>query len=425
MEFFKNIYQKAESYFLGRADESALRVAAVSKGGGISTSSQINYEAENMMSKSLKDWQTAIMLATDREEPNFADLSSLYNNLLLDNHLSSVIDTRILFCQRSPFKIVDEKGNENEELSYLFERTWFDDFVRLVLMSRFQGRTLIEAFDLNEEGELKEVNEIKQGYFNVKKGIITKEIGDTKGWPYREGNLQPYYLQVGKDYDLGMLAQMAPAILAKKLGMGAWQDYVDKFGVPPLFITTDRIDNNRLKELYNAAINYKRNNFMIGQGNEKFEVGNTGGVSSSDTFDLLVERVNSEVSKRVLGGAGLTDEKSFVGSTEAQMKLANDRFESDKLLVKNIINGEFRQKLIKLSPIYAPMQNHYFEWDNQEAMSKADMADLINKMSQNYIIDPEWAEQQTGVPIIGVREQMMTSTNQEQSNQNPADVKKK
>lgn len=424
MEFFKNIYHKVEDYFINRADEAALRVAAVSKGGGIATSAQINYEAENMMSKSLKDWQTAIMLATDKEEPNFSGLSSLYTNLLLDNHLSSVIDTRILFCQRSPFKIVDEKGNENEELSYLFERTWFEDFVRLVLMSRFQGRTLIEAFDLNEDGELKEVNEIKQGYFNVAKGIITKEIGDTNGWNYREGSLQPYYLQVGKNFDLGMLAQLAPAILAKKLGMGAWQDYVDKFGVPPLFITTDRMDDNRLKELYNAAINYKRNNFMIGQGNEKFEIGNTGGVSSSDTFDLLVERVNSEVSKRILGGAGLTDEKSFVGSTEAQMKLANDRFESDKLLVKNIINGEFRHKLIKLSPVYAAMQNHYFEWDNQEAMSKSEMADLINKMCQNYIVDPEWAEQQTGVPIIGIREQILPTTTPG-DNQKPEELKKK
>lgn len=419
MDFLKNIYQKAEGYFINRANESTLRVAAVSKGAQ-STSSQINYQAESMMAKSLKDWQSAITLATDRDEPQFADLNNLYNNLLLDNHLSSVIDSRILFCQRSPFKIVDEKGNENSELSYLFERTWFEDFVRLVLMSRFQGRTLIEAFDLNDLGELKEVNEIKQGYFNVKNGIITKEIGDTKGWQFREGVLEPYYLQVGKNYDLGMLAQLAPIVLAKKLGFGAWQDYVDKFGVPPLFITTERMDNNRLKELYNAAINYKRNNFMIGQGNEKFEIGNTGGVSSSDTFDLLIDRVNSEISKRVLGGSGLTDEKSFVGSTEIQFRLANDRFESDKLLVKNIINGEFRQKLIKISPVYAPLQNHYFEWDNQENLSKSAMADLINKMNQNYIVDPEFAEQQTGVPIIGIRENSF-NTQQE----NPIDVKKK
>ena len=94
MDFIKNIYQKAESYFVNRANESTLRVAAVSKGVQ-STSSQLNYQAESMMSKSLKDWQSAIMLATDREEPQFADLSSLYSNLLLDNHLSSVVDSRI------------------------------------------------------------------------------------------------------------------------------------------------------------------------------------------------------------------------------------------------------------------------------------------------------------------------------------------
>ena len=54
-------------------------------------------------------------------------------------------------------------------------------------------------------------------------------------------------------------------------------------------------------------------------------------------FDKLIERANGEMSKRILGGSGLTDEKSFVGSSEIQFRLAKDRFESDKLLVKNII----------------------------------------------------------------------------------------
>lgn len=408
MGIFDNIKNKMAAYFINNADERVLRVAAELKSPQ-KVSGRIIQNPETMMAKELRDWISAVAIATDRDDPQFGILSDLYQNLLLDNHLSSLIDSRILYCQRSKFKIIDDKGNENKELTFLFERPWFEELIRLILMSRFQGRTLIEIFETNELGELETVDEIPQSHFSVRNKIIVKEEGDTNGWPYADGILANYYLQVGKDYDLGMLAQMTPAILAKKLGFGAWQDYLDKFGVPPLFITTDRMDSNRLKELYEAGTNFKRNNFMIGQGNEKFEIGNTGGVSSSDTFDLIIERINSELAKRILGGSGLSDEKAYVGSSEIQFRLAKDRFESDKLLVKNILNSKVFPRLVKLSPVYKALEKHYFEWDNQENMTKMEIADLVVKLGQTFEIDPQWVEQETGVPILGLKQSELPS----------------
>src|SRR5690606_15174374 len=86
-----------------------------------------------------------------------------------------------------------------------------------------------------------------------------------------------------------------------------------------------------------------------------------------------------------------------------QYKLANDRFESDKLFVKNILNTKVFPRLVKLSPVYAPLANHYFDWDAKEAMSKKEIADLAVTLGQLYEVDPEWVEQQTGVPIIEFR----------------------
>lgn len=411
MGIFDNIKNKMAAYFINNADERVLRVAAELKSPQ-KVSGRIIQNPETMMAKELRDWISAVAIATDRDDPQFGMLSDLYQNLLLDNHLSSLIDSRILYCQRSKFKIIDDKGNENKELTFLFERPWFEELIRLILLSRFQGRTLIEIFETNELGELETVDEIPQSHFSVRNKIIVKEEGDTNGWPYADGILANYYLQVGKDYDLGMLAQMTPAILAKKLGFGAWQDYLDKFGVPPLFITTDRMDSNRLKELYEAGTNFKRNNFMIGQGNEKFEIGNTGGVSSSDTFDLIIERINSELAKRILGGSGLSDEKAYVGSSEIQFRLAKDRFESDKLLVKNILNSKVFPRLVKLSPVYKALEKHYFEWDNQENMTKMEIADLVVKLGQTFEIDPEWVEQETGVPILGFKQSISAGVDQ-------------
>ncbi|GGA84612.1 hypothetical protein GCM10008015_26730 [Flavobacterium palustre] len=394
------LYQAIEKRVLLNADPRLLRVVSVAKNGN-APSNQLNYEAETMQRQTLKEWTTAVMAATDPENPDKTGLQALYKNLMLDNHLASIIDSRILFCQRSPFKIVNEKGDENKDLSWLFERTWFEEFVHLVLMKRFEGCKLIELYDVNPDTqELETVDEIPMAYFLPQKGIITKSPGDSTGWQYKEGALRPFYIQVGKDKEIGMLAQMAPIILAKKLGLGSWLDYIEKYGVPPLFITTDREDDARLKELFEAASNFKGNGFMVGRGQEKFEIGKADG-GNPDNFDKLVERANGEMSKRVLGGSGLTDEKSFVGSSEIQFRLANDRFESDKLLVKNIINEQLFPRLQKISPAYKVLQGHYFEWDNTETQTPKEVAELVQILSASFELDPEEVSQRTGFTILG------------------------
>jgi hypothetical protein len=211
------------------------------------------------------------------------------------------------------------------------------------------------------------------------------------------------FLQVGRDNELGMLAQLAPIVLAKKMGLGAFLDYIDKFGVPSIFVTTDREDNNRLKELVTAAANFKRNNFMVGRGNEKFEV-QDGGSTGVAPHQALIELCNSEISKRILGGSGLTDEKSFVGAADIQFRLAKDRFEADKLLFKYIFNAKIKPILINLSPVYAPLATHNFEWDNTESLTQMQIIDTITKFSSQYEIDPEYITKITGIPIIGIKE---------------------
>lgn len=409
----KHLYKKAESFFLERANPQILRaVAELKNARSGALSHTITHTAETISAKSLDDWKMAVLMATDQENPNKLFLYQLYENLKLDNHLVSVIESRILHSQRSNFKIVNDNGDENEELSKLFQRTWFEDFIYYALWHEYEGTKLLELFTLDANGELAEITEIPMPNFNTKKGIITKENGDENGWDYRKGKYANYYIQIGKDKELGVLSQMAPTILAKKLAMGAWLDFVEKYGTPPLFITTEREDDRRMNELWDMASNFKAANFMIGRGAEKFEIPNITTTNAQQVFDSLIERANSEISKRILGGTGLTDEKGFVGSVEIQYQLAKDRFESDKLFLKNLINQELIPRLIKLSSVYAPLENHFFEWDNAEVFDATKLADLVVKLGTQFHIDPEYIERKTGIPILGVKEQEAISNRQ-------------
>ncbi|MRG45511.1 hypothetical protein GFS24_10315 [Chitinophaga sp. SYP-B3965] len=405
MNLFRRTFDRLENVFIRWADDSKILIEAATRRGVSDVPSRsMKRSAKNMQAETLRSWKSAVSLATDPEEPSRADLSRLYDNLLLDNHLASVIDSRILYVQRSAFKLVDEKGQENKDISWMFERPWFDDLIRLVLNSRYQGTTLVELYETNQDGELAQVDEIPQSHFIATKGIVLVEPGDQSGWSYKEGPFANYYLQVGKDNDLGMLEKLAVIVLAKKLGLGSWLDYIEKFGIPPIFVTTDREDNTRLNELFEAASNFRANHFMVGRGQEKFEIGNSGGIDAYNTFDKLIERANNEISKRILGGAGLTDDKSFVGSSEIQYRLAKDRYESDKLFFKYIFNTHVKPRLIKLSPVYAPLTNFYFEWDNTESLSQIELVDMILKLAAQFDIEPSYVKQITGIPIIGQKQ---------------------
>lgn len=400
-DFFKSAYKKAERYFLENASVQDLNVHAVQKGNG--KSEFLEVEIESMQAQTLEEWKLALLLANNFEHPDKSLLQSLYNNLLLDNHLGSIIDSRILHSQRSPFKITDNDGYEVEELTFLLERTWFEDFVRIALNSRFEGVKLIEIYELDPHtSELLEVEEIPMAHFDAIRGIIKKRPDEQTGWPYKDGQLANHYIQVGKNKDLGLLAKMAPVILSKKLGFGSWLDYVEKYGVGNLFITTDREDTGRLKQLVEAAKNFKASGFMVGRGNEKFEIkGSDAG--NPQNFDLLIERANTEMSKRILGGSGITDEKSFVGSAEIQFRMAKDRYDSDRLLLKNVINQQLFPRLAKLSPVYLPLANHYFEWQ-EEPEDPQYLKDLVTGLAPHFELDIEELSQRLGLNIISQKQ---------------------
>src|SRR5690606_30478272 len=137
--------------------EKELRLEAASRDTRSSSSKlseMISIDATTLQVQNMAKWKAYIALATDPDQSDKDALVDLYKTLMLDNHLMSAIDTRILASQRSPFKIVNEKGEENEELTWLFERPWHAEFMYKVIFEQFKGCTLVELYELNEEGEL-------------------------------------------------------------------------------------------------------------------------------------------------------------------------------------------------------------------------------------------------------------------------------
>ena len=390
-------------YFFGRATNNEIFAEYHRR-----TASKAEWKrtADILSAKEIRDWRVAVATATAPDDPRREPLMRFYRSMMLDSHLMSVVDTRILRVQRSSFMVADDNGNKNEELTDLLRRPWFEELIRLVLMSRFQGTTLIEMFDLDPDTmEMATVTEIPQSNFIASKGIVIKEPYDTKGVSFVDEPLGNYYLQVGGSFDLGMFHQLAMPVIAKKLSLGSWMSYIDKYGVPPIFFITDRMDTARRDELFEMGQNIRQNLFAVLQGNEKIETPSLSDTNAHQTFiSLIDEFCNKEISKRVLGGTSTTDEKSFVGSAEVQERVAADRYEADKQLFGYIFNAKIRQRLVQISPVYKDFERHKLVWNNQETLDINGYIDAISKLSSSYEFDIDEIRMRTGLPVTAIRQ---------------------
>lgn len=370
--------------------------------------------SKSLSVQTIKTWKMALEMASLAENPNRAPLLELYSSILLDNHLASIIESRTLKVIRSKFKMVDAAGKDNPDMMRLLETQWFNRFLYHAMSARFKGSTVIELWDLDPETlELKAANYIPSENVLFDQGLIVKEVGDEVGYPYKEGTLENFYIQVGTNNDLGLLKNVAPDALSKKFAKAAWVEYVEKYGIPPRWVTTDSFSETRHQELALMMASMVSNHWAVLQGNEKIDVMPSTGTDAYSTFDKLIERMNSEMSKRVLGQDGTTnsnDNAGTYGSLAIMQEVADDRHESDKTDIRYLINDELLWRLEEISPAYSGISNYKFDWDESKELTPNELIESVGKLSSaGFEVDIKYIIEKTGIPIIGLK-QVQVST---------------
>ena len=288
-------------------------------------------------------WRSALFMAENIQSPQRVELYRLYKEIMLDGHLSAVIQNRkasILSCDFS----VEGKP----ELDKIFDTKWFYDVCNLSLDSMYFGFSLIDFGDLNlSTKEFTDIRLVPREYVKPEFSIVTKTVADLEGVNYKT---DPEYINwclgIGEDTNLGLLAKCAPYVLWKRGALTSYAEFTEMAGVPIRVLKTGAYD----EETRQTAENFMRNMgnsayAVIGLDDEVTfaESKQTSGVEAM--FNGLINKCNDEISKIILGGTGMVDEKSFVGSA----KVHQDNFllicEQDKKFIQNILNYQLRPLL--------------------------------------------------------------------------------
>ena len=119
-------------------------------------------------------------------------------------------------------------------------------------------------------------------------------------------------------------------------------------------------------------------------------------------FKDFISVLNSEISKGIVGQDGTSDHKDSKGTYGALMVLqgvANDRHESDKNMIRNLVNYELIPRLINVFGY--KLNGYHYDWSKTEDLEVGLFIEAVKDLSQNYDLDIKQITEKTGINVIG------------------------
>ncbi|MEG1573305.1 MAG: DUF935 family protein, partial [Bacteroidales bacterium] len=291
-------------------------------------------KAVSMTRNDISHWKNALKAAKNIDAPRRAKLYNLYNDILLDAHLSSQMELRFQHTLSVPFVLKNADGNENEEATTILDNApWVNQLNRYLLESLFFGSTLVEFVTNPLTGTL-EVVLVPRNNVVPEKGLLLFSEDDTKGLEYR--NLREFgtwIVEFGQVNDLGLLNKAVPHVLMKRFAQTCWSELCEIYGIPPRYMKTDTQDpamldraETMLREMGSAA-------WFIIDSSEAFEFAK-GADTNGDVYNNLIRLCKEEISLLISGAViGQDTKNGNFSKEESSVKLLNKIARSDRKLL--------------------------------------------------------------------------------------------
>lgn len=306
---------------------------------------------------------------------NRARLYDMYDSASLDLHLSGVIAKRMRGVTKIPIEF-RRNGVPDDAINNQIKSPWFKQLRKDLVMSEFWGFTLVQ-FYLNEEGDIR-YDLINRKHYDPIHRKLLKYQGSMDGVSIDDF---PDMLFVGSERDLGIYAELLPAVLYKRGDMSDWAQFCNIFGMPIREYTYDAGDEDARRRVIADARRQGANAAYIHPKESELklvEAGNKTG--SSDLYRTFAEYWDSKMSIRVLGNTLTTDAKSTgtqaLGSVHKEEE--DEMNSDDRDFILDILNYDMR-------PIFASLgfnvEGGEFVYAKKDKINPAQQIDIVQKLS--------------------------------------------
>lgn len=282
----------------------------------------------------IADYTTSVKAAENVDFSRRYKLFDLYSDILMDTHLTCVIEKRknAVLCSEIEFR---RDGKPDDEVNSQIASPWFTRLIADILDAKFWGFTLCQFF---KNGEWVDYDLIPRKHADPVRKLILRHQTDITGTSWEE---YPDLLFVGSDNDLGLLAKAAPWVIYKRNTTADWAQFSEVFGMPIQEYIYETDDEESRQRAINDASNAGSLAVFVHSKDTELQLREAGNkTGSADIYERLCERCNNELSKLVLGNT-LTTESSENGTQalgNVHKKVEDKVAETDRRYVLNVLN---------------------------------------------------------------------------------------
>jgi phage gp29-like protein len=366
----------------------------------------------------IADYMSAIRAAENVDFSRRYKLYDLYSDILMDTHLTCVIEKRknAVLCSDIEFQV---NGKPDETVNEQIRSPWFNKLIGDIIDARFWGFSLCQFY---KEGEWVDYDLVPRKHVDPIKKLILRHQTDVTGLPWDK---YTDLLFIGSPSDLGLLAKAAPWVIYKRNTTGDWSQFSEIFGMPiQEYIYDSDDEESRQRAMEDAANTGSLAQFFHAKDTEfkLTEAGNKTG--SADVYERLCERCNNEISKLVLGNT-LTTESSENGTQAlgtVHKKVEDKVAQADKNYVLNVLNYD-------MSDIFAHMgintAGGVFCFPEKKETDSTTKLNIITTLKKNFNlpVSDEYLYEEFGVEKPDNYEQIKKEQDeQNQHNNAPAQI---
>ena len=361
----------------------------------------------------VRKWRNALQAAESELRPDRVELLRIYQDVVLDGHLSSLMSTIDLRVRASDFNLHNDDGTVNEDETKKIKKRWFKEFVKWAIESQFYGHSLVQFGDIVDDTFVNEQVVLIDREFVVPEKQIVKfqlHIQET-GIPYTEPPFSNWVIEVGTKRGLGLLNKATPLVLWKKNVFPSWSEYAEIFGMPTRLGKTDINDPVAKKNMDEMLSKMGSAAYGVFDNDDDLQFVETKRTDAHEIYDKLIERTNSELSKLFLGQTMTSDDGSSLSQSKTHMEILDDYISATKDDVTDVVNDD----LLPLMRFHGMIPDGLtFRYDESEQLNKVELFKLVEGLIKlGFEISSEWISETFSIPVEEAEEAMPNPDDEE------------
>ena len=238
---------------------------------------------------------------------------------------------------------------------------------------------------------------VPREYVFPQRGIVRDSPNTQVGVSYTTGVYSKWTLPAGDQDNMGLIIKAAPYTIYKKAAIGAWADNNELFGNPLRVGKTDVRDEETRDNMFDMLAQMTSSAYAVVDKDDEIVFVESSKSNSHSVFDANIERMNSEMSKIILGSTMTVDDGSSRSQSEVHEKTSDSINKSDSLFIEYWVNNCLLPFLNENHGF--GLEGMTFMFDNTENVSVKEQFERDIQLLEHYNIPAEYILDKYGTPV--------------------------